>query len=132
MRTLRAFLPLALCILLIPVGASRAAATAAADDVAAARSLFEKNLDAIKRKDKDAYLACYLNAPTFVKTGADGSQRGYDLLAKEAGEWPDTFEGLALDLVSLRPGLVYGTYRYRVRYGAREESGISERFFLKT
>src|SRR5262249_40690909 len=67
-----------------------------------------------------------------VRTEADGSRKGYDTLAKEAGEWPDSFEGLALDLVSLRPGLVYGTYRYRVRYGAREVSGISERFFLKT
>ena len=135
MRTLRPLLPLVLCILLIPDAARPAAAagaTAAAGDIAAARSLFQKNLDAIKRKDKDAYLACYLNSPALVRTEADGSRKGYDTLAKEAGEWPDAFEGLALDLVSLRPGVVYGTYRYRVHYGAREVSGISERFFLKT
>ncbi|HYV17778.1 MAG TPA: hypothetical protein VFC25_01960, partial [Verrucomicrobiae bacterium] len=85
MRTLRRLLPLVFCFLLIPADGRLAAAAGAADDVAAARSLFEKNLDAIKRKDKDAYLACYLNSPAFVKTGADGSQRGYDRLAKEAG-----------------------------------------------
>jgi imidazolonepropionase-like amidohydrolase len=130
---MRRLLPfLTLCLLLIPAGTCFAAAAAAVDDVTAARALFEKNLDAIRRKDKEGYLACYLHAPTLIRTSATGTQRGYDTFAKEAGEWPDAFEGLGLDLVSLRPGLVYGTYRYRVRYGAREESGISERFFLKT
>jgi imidazolonepropionase-like amidohydrolase len=107
-------------------------ASKADGDLAAARALFEKNLDSIRRRDQDAYLACYLNAPTLVRTGFDGPRKGYDALAKEAGEWPDLFEGLALDLVPLRPGLVYGTYRYRVLYDGREESGISERFFVKT
>jgi cytosine/adenosine deaminase-related metal-dependent hydrolase len=130
MRRLLPFLILG--VFLIPAGLRFASAAGPADDVAGARALFEKNLDAIKRKDKDAYLACYLQAPTLVRTGAGGPQKGYDALAKEAGEWPDAFEGLALDLVPLRQGLVYGTYRYRVRYGAREESGISERFFVKT
>jgi imidazolonepropionase-like amidohydrolase len=32
----------------------------------------------------------------------------------------------------VRPGLVYGTYRYRVTYGAEEQRGISERFFVET
>jgi len=27
---------------------------------------------------------------------------------------------------------VYGTYRYRVRYGADEQSGLSERLFMDT
>ena len=128
----RFLLVLTVFLLLLPAASGFAAATGAADDVAAARALFDKNLDAIRRKDKQAYLACYLHAPTLARTGASGTQKGYDTFAKEAGEWPDSFEGLGLDLVSLRPGLVYGTYRYRVRYGAREESGISERFFLKT
>lgn len=110
--------------------ATRAAKTDG--DLAAARALFEKNLDSIRRRDQQAYLSCYLQAPTLVRTGFDGPRRGYDALAKEAGEWPDLFEGLALDLVALKPGLVYGTYRYRVRYDGREESGISERFFVKT
>ena len=117
-------------------GTERAAAESdsavAATDVAAARALFERNLDAIRRRDRDAYLACYLQADTLARTGPEGSQLGYEPLAKETGaEWPDLFEGLDLQLVPVRPGLVYGTYRYRVRYGAREDSGISERFFVK-
>src|SRR6266699_5359079 len=113
--------------------ADRAATGMASGDLAAARALFEKNLDAIRRRDRDAYLACYLHADTLARTGPDGPQLGYDSLAKETGsDWPDLFEGLGLALVPVRPGLVYGTYRYRVRYGAREDSGISERFFVKT
>jgi hypothetical protein len=42
------------------------------------------------------------------------------------------FEASDLQLVPVRPGVVYGTYRYRVRYGAEEQRGISERFFVKT
>src|SRR3989454_7710243 len=112
--------------------APRAAPVAPAADLEAARALFEKNLDAIRRHDRDAYLVCYLNADTLARTGPEGPQLGYDSLAKETGEdWPDLFEGLDLQLVPIRPGLVYGTYRYRVRYGAREGSGISERFCVK-
>jgi len=117
-------------------GTSKQSATgapAAAGDLEAARALFQRNLDAIRKRDKDAYLACYLNAPTLARTGFEGAQMGYDALAKEAGEeWPDLFEGLDLQLVPIRPGVVYGTYRYRVRYGAQEDSGISERFFVNT
>jgi imidazolonepropionase-like amidohydrolase len=103
------------------------------DDLAAARRLFQKNLDAIRHRDRSAYLACYLDAKTLARTVPDGIQLGFAELAREAGKgWPDRFEGLDLQLVSIRPGLVYGTYRYRVRYGAREESGLSERLFLKT
>ncbi|MBI1951904.1 MAG: amidohydrolase family protein [Acidobacteria bacterium] len=126
-----------MALLLPPAAAGRdttgPAAAEAADDVAAARALFEKNLDAIRRRDREAYLACYLQAATFARTGPQGARLGYEPLAKETGEeWPDLFEGLDLQLVPIRPGLVYGTYRYRVRYGAREDSGISERFFVKT
>ncbi len=121
--------------LLLPLapGVARAAAAGVDGDIAAARALFEKNLDAIRRHDRGAYLACYLHADTLARTGPEGLRTGYDSFAKENGDdWPDLFEGLDLDLVPIRPGLVYGTYRYRVRYGAREESGISERFFVKT
>ncbi|HEV8703040.1 MAG TPA: amidohydrolase family protein [Candidatus Polarisedimenticolia bacterium] len=105
---------------------------AATGDIEAARALFQNNLDAIRKRDREAYLACYLNADTLARTGFEGAQLGYDALAKEAGEeWPDLFEGLDLQLVPIRPGMVYGTYRYRVRYGAQEDSGISERLFVK-
>jgi imidazolonepropionase-like amidohydrolase len=40
--------------------------------------------------------------------------------------------GTPLRLTPVREGLVYGTYRYRVRYGADEQTGLSERLFLST
>jgi imidazolonepropionase-like amidohydrolase len=102
-------------------------------DLDAARALFQANLGAIRKRDRDAYLACYLKSDTLARTGPEGPSLGFESLAKESGsDWPDLFEGLDLRLVPIRPGLVYGTYRYRVRYGAREEAGLSERFFVKT
>lgn len=110
-----------------------APASGPTSDVAAARALFEKNLDAIAHRDRDAYLSCYLNAGTLARTGFDGPDLGYAALAKGAGAmWPDTFEARDLRLVPVRAGVVYGTYRYRVRYGADEHAGLSERVFLKT
>src|SRR5262245_27432618 len=103
------------------------------EELAAARRLFESNLEAIRKRDRNAYLACYLDSPGLARTGPGGVQLGYEPFAKEsASGWPDLFEGRDLQLVPVRPGLVYGTYRYRVRYGAAEETGISERLFLKT
>jgi cytosine/adenosine deaminase-related metal-dependent hydrolase len=102
-------------------------------DLAAARALFEKNLDAIRRRDKAAYLSCYWQSEKLARTGADGIVLGYAALAKSAGEnWPDTFDASDLELVAVKPGVVYGTYRYRVRYGADEQTGISERLFVET
>lgn len=117
----------------MPATATGGDAAVAAGDLGAARTLFERNLDAIRRHDREAYLACYLHADTLARTGPEGPQIGYDSFVKASGDdWPDLFEGLDLQLVPIRPGLVYGTYRYRVRYGPREDSGISERFFIKT
>ena len=103
-----------------------------ASDLAAARRVFEANLEAIRRRDRSAYLACYLESPSLVVTGAQGFALGYEPLARSSGSgWPDFFEGLDLRLTPVRPGLVYGTYRYRVRYGAAEQTGISERLFME-
>ena len=105
----------------------------ATGDVAAARAVFEKNLGAIRRRDKAAYLATYWKSESLARTGAEGIALGYAAHEKSAGEnWPDTFDASDLDLVPLKPGVVYGTYRYRVRYGADEQTGISERIFLDT
>src|SRR6266542_2914755 len=102
-------------------------------EVAAARALFERNLEAIRRRDKAAYLSCYLDSTKLAKTGADGTTLGYPAFAKAAGEnWPDTFDASDLQVVSVQSGIVYGTYRYRVRYGADEQTGVSERLFVKT
>src|SRR5437762_3522491 len=106
-----------------------------ADDAAlvAARALFERNLNAIRTRDRDTYLQSYEHAPSLARGGPQGFTTGYDDFAKGAGaNWPDTFDASDLHLVSVQPGVVYGTYRYRVRYGAEEHIGISERLFVKT
>lgn len=129
---------LGLCLLVLawlsPAGADAAPAAAdTASDVAAARRVFHQNLDAIRRRDRTGYLACYLESPKLVVTGTQGFTLGYEPLAASTGTgWPDHFEGLDLRLTPVREGLVYGTYRYRVRYGANEQSGISERLFVDT
>lgn len=121
-----------LAVLAAPAPAAESYPRAAAE-VAAARAVFEANLDAIRRRDRDAYLACYLESESLARSGATGIVLGYAGLAASAGEgWPDFFEGLDLSLVSIRPGVVYGTYRYRVRYGADEQAGLSERLFVAT
>ena len=37
-------------------------------DLAAARRVFEKNLQAIRDKDRDAYLSCYLESERLART----------------------------------------------------------------
>ena len=128
---------LALTALLTPASV-RAGDTGA--DLAAARALFEKNLRAIAEKDRDAYLSCYRESEHLARTGPGGFDLGYQALAASAGEaWPAVFEGRDLRLTPVEPGVVYGTYRYRVVYedeeavtGRREVTGLSERLFLDT
>jgi imidazolonepropionase-like amidohydrolase len=116
-------------LLLIPASALQADETS---DLAAARAVFQKNIDAIRRKDRDAYLSVYLHDKRLVRGGPAGFTTGFDEFAKQAGEWPDEIEASDMHLTSLQAGLVYATYRYRVRYGADEHSGISERLFINT
>ena len=104
-----------------------------ASDLAGARGVFERNLDAIRGHDAQAYLSCYLRSSLLARTGPTGFSLGYDSLAAGVGRgWPDAFESLDLELTPIRDGLVYGTYRYRVRYGASEQAGLSERLFVST
>jgi len=108
-------------------------AAPALSDTAAARAIFETNLEAIRNRDGRAYLACYLDSTNLPRTGPDGFELGRAGLAADLGRaWPDHIDAADLRLVSLRPGLVYGTYRYRVRYGGQEVAGLSERLFVKT
>jgi len=108
-------------------------AFAQSDDIAGARAIFEANLNAIRQKDRDAYLACYLHSPALVRGGATGFTTGYDDFAKARAPWPVSFNASDLHLTPLQPGIVYGTYRYRVRYAEGDEhSGVSERLFMKT
>lgn len=104
-----------------------------ATDLAAARKAFEANLNAIRNRDKEAYLSSYLHAESLIRTGPTAFSLGFTDFAKQAGsQWPDTFDASDLNLTTVLPGIVYGTYRYRVRYGSDEHSGISERLFLST
>ncbi|HYC92692.1 MAG TPA: amidohydrolase family protein [Thermoanaerobaculia bacterium] len=119
--------------ILCMLGAAGGLKPALHDDLAAARAVFEQNIAAIRNRDREAYLALYLNSDRLVRTGPAGFATGYEELAKGAGgAWPDTIEATDMRLTPLRPGMVYGTYRYRVRYGADEHSGISERIFMET
>jgi imidazolonepropionase-like amidohydrolase len=103
------------------------------DDVAAARAVFDANLNAIRQHNREAYLNCYLHSEALVRGGAGGFVTGFDSFAKGVGAaWPDLIEANDIHLTPLRPGFVYGTYRYRVRYGSDEHSGISERLFVST
>jgi imidazolonepropionase-like amidohydrolase len=102
-------------------------------DVAAARTLFNANLDAIRHHDRAGYLSLYVHSDHLARVGPTGFVTGYDDFAKQRDvRWPDTFDASDLHLVRVSNGVVYGTYRYRVRYGAEEHTGISERVFLKT
>jgi len=133
MRRATGVVALGLAALWLAVAAAPPARADSASDLAAARALFERNLDAIRRHDAAAYLACYLRSPLLARTGAAGFALGYDSLAAGVGSgWPDHFESLDLRLTPIHSGLVYGTYRYRVRYGATEQAGLSERLFVDT
>jgi imidazolonepropionase-like amidohydrolase len=122
-----------LAVTCLAVSASLAPAAPTETDVAPARVVFERNLDAIAHHDRAGYLACYLHADSLARTGAGGFELGFAGLEKSAGQgWPDVFEATDLRLTVVRPGVVYGTYRYRVRYGVEEHSGLSERLFVET
>ena len=107
-------------------------AAAQQDDIQAARAVFEGNLNAIREHNRETYLSYYLHSDRLVRGGPTGLATGYDDFAKAAGAWPDSIDASDIHLTPLQPGLVYGTYRYRVRYGSDEHSGVSERFFVKT
>lgn len=112
------------------------AATLAADeasDLKSARAVFEQNIAAIREKNRDKYISLYLNSDKLIRLGPAGFVTGYESFAQGAGgSWPDTIEATDMRLTPVRLGVVYGTYRYRVRYGAREIIGISERLFVET
>ena len=116
-----------LCALALPLAADEAS------DLRNARAVFEQNIAAIHDRDRARYLSFYLPTDKLVLTGPTGFVTGYDDFAKGVGtQWPDTLEATDMHLTPVRPGIVYGTYRYRVRYGAEEHSGISERLFVDT
>ena len=124
---------IAVAALAQPTPSSPSKKSSSSSDVDEARALFEKNIAAIQRRDRVAYLSCYLDSESLVRTSPDGPVLGFAEFEKQAGaKWPDMLEAVDLQLVPVRDGLVYATYRYRVRYGGDEHAGLSERLFVKT
>lgn len=106
--------------------------TPAADSIAAL-ALFRNNIDAIHKRDSERYLATYLQSPRLVRNGPQGPDFGYDdWAARRNSTWPDTLIATDLTVVPIASGVVYGTYRYDVRYGDSTSTGISERIFVRT
>ena len=123
----------ALCALGLVAAGPLPAQQREVSDTAAARRVFEANLDAINRRDRARYLSYYLDAPTFARNGPDGIELGYaPFAAQRDTTWPDSLIATDLRLVPVRPGVVYGQYRYRVTQHGTTTSGTSERLFVRT
>ena len=107
--------------------------TAQSSDTAQARRAFEGNIDAIHRRDRARYLSYYLQSPTFARNGPGGLQLGYAAMAAARDtSWPDSLIATDLRLIPVRPGVVYGQYRYRVTQRGITTIGTSERVFVRT
>lgn len=105
-------------------------------DEQAALALFERNIEAIQRKDREAYLACYRQDEGLVRAGPEGPKLGYAELAdgtspSGSDEWPSSLIADQLQVHWLRPGVVYGSYAYTVTIAGETSKGISERVFLE-
>ena len=102
-------------------------------DTAAARRVFEANIDAIQKRDRARYLSYYVHSENLARTGPGGLELGFDSWpARRDTTWPDTLVARDLRLVPVAPGVVYGTYHYRVTQGGSTSEGISERVFVET
>jgi hypothetical protein len=104
-----------------------------ASDTVAARQLFEQNIDAIHKRDRERYLATYLHTQALARNGPAGLELGYEgWSARRDSTWPDTLVARNLRVHSIAPGVVYGTYCYTVTQKDTTSSGVSERVFVKT
>jgi len=102
-------------------------------DTVEARRLFEENIDAIHKRDRERYLATYIHSPTLARNGPDGLQLGYEgWSARRDSTWPDTLVAERMRVVPVTKGVVYGMYCYRVTQNKVTTSGVSERLFIKT
>lgn len=113
------------------VGAPLSRATAS--DTVEARRVFEENIDAIHKRDRDRYLATYLHTSDLARNGPGGLELGYEnWSARRDSTWPDTLIARNLKVLPVSPGVVYGTYCYTVTQHDTTSSGVSERIFVKT
>lgn len=102
-------------------------------DTIAARRLFEENIDAIHKRNRERYLATYLHTETLGRNGPGGLELGYaNWSARRDSTWPDTLVAQRLRVLPVAPGVVYGTYCYMVTQNKVTTSGVSERIFVKT
>ncbi len=68
-----------------------------------------------------------------ARTGPGGLELGFDgWSARRDSTWPDTLVARDLRLVPVAPGVVYGTYHYRVTQSGVTSEGVSERVFVRT
>jgi hypothetical protein len=105
----------------------------ATGDTAAARRLFEENIDAIHKRDRERYLATYLHTQNLARNGPAGLELGYEgWSARRDSTWPDTLIANNLRVIPIAPGVVYGTYCYTVTQKDTTASGVSERVFVRT
>lgn len=130
-RRCRALPLVALALILPACGASSKLA-----DLAAAKGVFMRNIEAIQQRDKEAYLACYRSDESLVRAGLGGLKMGFDELATgtpttASDAWPSTLEASDIELRWLQSGVVYGAYRYRVVIDGVETTGLSERVFIR-
>jgi imidazolonepropionase-like amidohydrolase len=102
-------------------------------DTSEARAVFEANIAAIHHRDRARYLSLYLDSPSLAVNGPGGLALGYaPFAAQRDTTWPDSLIATDLELVSVRPGVVYGQYRYRVTQHGVTTMGTSERLFVRT
>src|SRR5215213_5798260 len=107
----------ALVMTAAPLRAQAGGYTAArrAADSTQALAFFRGNIAAIHHRDRAAYLRHYLQSPRLARVGPGGVQYGYQPLAAQRDTtWPDTLVATHFEVIPLSPGVVYGTYRYRV------------------
>ncbi len=130
---LTAAFALPLFIACASTGSAPAPSETAASDTAEARRVFEGNISAIHQRDRARYLSYYLESDQLARTGPGGLELGFEgWSARRDSTWPDTLIARDLRLVSVAPGVVYGTYHYRVTQQGSTTEGISERVFVRT
>jgi len=126
-----ALIAVALVLVSPPLYAQRYTAAQRATDSAQALAFFRSNIAAIHHRDRAAYLRHYLQSPRLARVGPGGPQYGYQPLASQRDTtWPDTLVATHFEVVPVAPGVVYGTYRYRVTQGGTSR-GVSERVMVK-
>jgi imidazolonepropionase-like amidohydrolase len=129
----RAALALPLLLACARTASVPATPTTGSSDTVEARRVFEGNVSAIHQRDRSRYLSYYLESDRLARTGPGGLELGFDnWSARRDSTWPDTLVARDLRLVPVAPGVVYGTYHYRVTQRGVMSEGISERVFVRT